>query len=338
MKTKLSFLFVLLITFLISSCTEEETENSSSDASINFSYTNDGINPSITVNSTSGFVQIENNSTLTDTQSKFIFTFSGVTFYENSNIYAVKNIRPEKKEETGTWSLDDENQFTSSKSKSLDIILVLDVSSSLGTNIANVKESARIMIQQILIENPDAKIGIVKFSEGNVHFNLSSNYSMLTNFILTSTQYTSPITNETYNLESRNATGLYEAILKAIELLDTSNAKGKGIITLTDGSNNYQENLNNDNYNVVVNALNQTDIKHYTIGFVGNQQEVNETILTNMAVNGQYAAANNTNINEVFTRFSNNIATIYDFVYKTNKSPFSGAKEFRLQIELEKVN
>ncbi len=318
---------------------EQSSDNPNSDAIINFSFTNDGVNPTLSVDSTTGSVQIDENSTLSQSTSRFIFTFTGVTFFENKDIFAVKDVIPQVKTETGTWILDDENDFDPADSKSLDIILVLDVSGSLENNIDNVKNSAIDMIRQILFDNKDARIGVVKFSEGKVSENFSSNLTTLANFIRLPSQYTSPITSETYHLESRDATGLYEAILEGIALLETSSAKGQGIITFTDGTNNYQENANNNVSNVVITALNNTNVKHYTIGFTGNQGSIDETILSNLAINGQYASANSiSNLKEVFTRFSNNIATIYDFVYETNKSPFNGEREFRLLVDLEKVN
>ena len=184
-----------------------------------------------------------------------------------------------------------------------------------------------------------AKVAVVKFSRGNVSTALSSDLNLLSNFILNTSSYTDNIlSGGTYNLEGKSETALYEAMLKGIEILNSSNARGKGLITFTDGKNNFQFDLNNDNKDVVVDALNTSNVKSYTIGFIGNNSEIIESTLIELAVNGDYSSANLSQLDQTFSLFSNSVSAIYDLTYNTNNAPFSGTRKVRFLIDLNQIN
>lgn len=355
MKTK--NLLILFLAFTLCSCDcflgflgpdcdecedcDVNSENPNSDAILYADFTNNGNSQTLILDETrtDGPIQIENQVTLTTVGSRYNFEFSGVTFLQGDNVFEVNNILSQKFEE-GQWQVDSENFLDYEPSKSLDIVLVLDVSSSLGANLADIKNSARQVLDQIFNNNSNAKVAIVKFSRGNVASALSSNEFELSQFISQTSTYTdNQLGGGTYQLENQNETALYEAMLTGIEILNNSNARGQGLITFTDGANNFQFDANNDDRQVVINQLNQSDIRSYTVGFVGNADEVNDQALSDLAIRGRFSKPTSINeLDQVFTSFSNSIGAVYDLIYDTNNAPFNGTKSYRFLIDLDQVN
>ncbi|MBN7810557.1 VWA domain-containing protein [Algoriphagus sp. H41] len=311
------------------------------DAILYADFTNNGNTQALILNETKtdGPIQIENQVTLNPVGSRYNFVFSGVTFLEGENVFEVNKIVSEKFEEN-RWQVDSENFLDYEPSKSLSLVLVLDVSSSLGDNLDDVKNSARQVLNQIFKNNPNAKVAIVKFSRGNLAHALSSNEFELSQFIAQQQTYSdSKLGGGSYQLENKNETALYEAMLKGIEILNNSNSRGQGLITFTDGANNFQFDPNNDDRQVVINALKQSSIRSYTVGFIGNADEVNSQALNDLSIGGKFSKpASITELNLVFTSFSNSVGAVYDLIYDTNNGPFNGSKPYRFLIDLDHVN
>ncbi|MGB1121571.1 MAG: vWA domain-containing protein [Saprospiraceae bacterium] len=281
---------------------------------------------------------MESTPNITEQNGRILFDFSGVTFKENKTVYQIDDILTERKNSDGCWIVDNENFLSYSFSKSLDIVLVLDVSSSLGQNISTIKDNAVDMITNILTNNPEAKIAVLKFSRGSVNTNFSSSISMLTQFILQDAIFNSPDIGN-YVLEGRNETGLYEAINSAIQLIDASSARGKGILTFTDGVSNFSFDPQFSTPDNVISSLTNSDISSYTIGYEGNQNSVEQSILEQIAVNGDFSFPRNLNdLDQVFQVFSNSVAAVYDLTYDTNNAKFDGEIEYRFLFNTTKIS
>lgn len=345
MKIILNYSLITFLLLLFTGCDNDDDSETpieeTADAIIYADFKNDGITQSLTLDTsmTQGPVQIENEVTFTENGTRFSFEFSGVTFIEGSSVYEINKIITQKYEED-EWQLDNENFLGYEPSKSLDIVLVLDVSSSLGDNLQEVKQGAISVLRQIFADNSNVKVAVVKFSRGYVSTQLSSNFTELSQFISNVTIQPNEVLGESnYILENKNETALYEAMLEGIDILKNSNARGQGLITLTDGANNFQENPDNADRQVVVDGLNSSDIRSYTIGFVGNGDGVNDQALEDLAVNGKFSKPSSVaELNQVFTSFSNSVAAVYDLIYNTNNAPFNGAKTFRYLIDLDQIN
>jgi hypothetical protein len=345
MKTFYLFSLIFLTTML--GCKDDDdnddttSDNPTADAIIYANFSNDGTNQvlSLDQSQTSGPIDIENQVTFLADGSRFKFTFSGVTFTEGNAIYEVEEIISQRNLE-GDWQQDSENFLDPSLTKSLDIVLVLDVSSSLGQSLSAVKNSAIVVLNQIFTNNANTKVAVVKFSRGHVASQLSSNFSQLSQFVNQTTMYTDTILGGgTYPLENKNETALYEAMLEGISILQSSNARGQGLITFTDGANNFQFDPVNENRSVVISALNNSQIRSYTVGFIGNANEINETALDELAVNGSFSSPSSIDeLDDVFTLFSNSIGAVYDLTYDTNNAPFTGTKAYRFLIDLNRIN
>ncbi|SDC69587.1 von Willebrand factor type A domain-containing protein [Algoriphagus faecimaris] len=268
---------------------------------------------------------------------RFNIFYPAVILKKDRQVFKILNFSTEKKE-NGCWVVDDENKLSPSNSKSLDIILVLDVSSSLNENLEKIKSSANQVIRSILQSNSSLRIAVIKFSRGALGSGFTSNSFDLNSFISTEQIYSSPDIGN-YILERRPETSLYEAIELAIDKLGDSKAKGKGILVFTDGLNNFQFNPLNQSPENIINKMKERDISTFTIGFEGNQGSVNRIALQNISVNGDYSFPTSIDdLNDVFVRFSNNIATVYDFTYNTSNSALSKPIEYRFLFNTERVN
>jgi hypothetical protein len=288
-------------------------------------------------------IQIENNPTISESQGRINFTFNNVTIKDGQDIYEVNSDGTNfdvitQRFQNGDWNNDDENKLYITPTQSLDVVLVLDVSESLEGNLAVIKERSVQFAVNILQQNPSARIGVVKFSRGFKTLDLTSNSSAIQTFILNTSQVeNSDIGN--YVLENRPETGLYQAMDTGIDLLGNSNSDGKGLVTFTDGFNNYQTDINYEDSNYVQQRLNNSDVSSYTIGFIGNQNTIETEVLENLAVNGQFAFPQTTEeLTNVFNTFSNSVAIVYDFIYDTNNSNQNNITKYRFLIRTTLVS
>ena len=338
--------FILLSLIFSSCCWFKDCDKDSEcpisikyDSKLSATYNNTKENgPSLTLdlNNSSEIINVESTPIITEINGRIQINYPAVTLKKNKEIYKIDDISTEVS--SICWIVDDENKLTWTYSKSIDIVLVLDVSSSLGENIETVKSSAKNVVNNILNQNPLAKIAIVKFSRGNVSTNFSSSKIELTSFINNNPLYNSPDIGS-YPLEGRNETALYEAIAEAIFLLNTSNARGKGILTFTDGVNNFHFNPENQFPEKIIGEMKISEIANYTIGFDGNQGGVDKLALEKISVNGDFSFPKSTSdLNQVFESFSNNVATVYDLIYNTNTSELAEPIKYRFLFKTTKIN
>jgi hypothetical protein len=194
------------------------------------------------------------------------------------------------------------------------------------------------MVSDILDNNPDARISVVKFSRGASFLPFSSNRDSLIQFINQNAVFLSPDIGS-YELEGRNETALYESIDLAIELLKSSDARGKGILTFTDGVSNFQFDPLYQNPGPIIEKLNANQISSYTVGYEGNQGSVDRTALQSISINGNFSFISDiSELSQVFVEFSNSVAAVYDLVYETNTAKLSEPIEYRFLFEMSLIS
>ncbi|MCB0644655.1 MAG: VWA domain-containing protein [Phaeodactylibacter sp.] len=338
----LSGLALLSALFLSTSCKDKNCESAKGfDAELIAEYENFvGSDPTLNINlaASSDIINIINPATVTEENGRIKINYPAVTFKDGKDVYRIEEIRTDRSNGDDCWITDDENFLSWSASKSLDVVIVLDVSSSIGSNLGTIKDGAANIVSTILGQNAAAKIAVVKFSRGNVDSGFSSTETDLVNFIQQETTFNSPDIGD-YVLEGRNETALYEAIDRAIQLLTDSDANGKGILTFTDGVSNFQFDPAFQSNASIIADLKDNNINSYTVGFEGNQGNVDRSALEKISVNGDFSFPDNlSDLDEVFTDFSNNVAAVYDLIYETNNGKFSKAIEYRFLFKTQKVN
>ena len=230
----------------------------------------------------------------------------------------------EWREDINDWKIDVEFTMEFTQVQDLLIMMVLDVSASLGTDIDKVKTYAANFITKVLTDIPNARIGIIDFSDEIHSFPPTNNKIALLNYIA--------------SLEQGPFTSLYEAVNMGIDFLDNGHAEGKALLVFTDGTDNNSnpefspsyliEKLDNSSFDVAINS--------FTIGLDGNGG-VDKPVLEALAANGGSAAFPD-NIDElgtVFEKFSSSIANVYNLTYIRNQQVIPSTDKARLRFVLK---
>ncbi|MDX1477317.1 MAG: vWA domain-containing protein [Saprospiraceae bacterium] len=332
---KLYNLFAMVACVLvIASCTKESTTTEFKDDEfelyIDF-WNPDGDNPQI---------RFDEANSSPEVKIDFSKTFAGVAVPPNFTNVIIENVRIiddngvnyhineikayEWREDINDWKHDVEFVMEFDQVQDLNVMMVLDASASLGSDFANVKAFAKNFIGQVFDDISSAKIGVVDFSDVINSFAPTSNQTSLNSYI--------------DGIEQGPFTTLYEAMAVGIDHLNGSSAESKAILTFTDGTDNNSRPQFTPSY--IVNQLNNdpsgVGITSFTIGFDGNGG-VDRPVLEQVTANGGAAAFPRT-INElevVFDRFSQQIATVYNLTYVRNQQVIDEATPAKLRFVLK---
>ena len=289
-----------------------------------FTNTN-GNNPKITIDGQASSDEIIiGTSDASIVNNRIEMQFPNIRIEDELGIYKIEFTEDVITEELreGEWIQDVENNLQAFYAQSLDVVLVLDLSSSLGNDVGFVKEYAIDFINLLFIENPNSRIGIVGFSEYINSLPLTSNKTSAINFVI--------------NLvENQDATKLYEAMDRGIDMIENSGSEGRALVTFTDGRNNSWSSVKYETSSSIYNRLNFTNINSYTIGLTG-KGGVDESVLQKLAVNGLYEFPETTNdLLKVFNKIANSVVSTYLFVYDRNSSPITNPIKLRFRIKVK---
>lgn len=254
----------------------------------------------------------------------FTKTFTGVAVPPNLTNVLIENVRIiddagvnyrieqinayEWRDDLNDWKQDVEFVMKYDQVQDLAVVLVLDASASLGSDISNVKAFAKDFIAKTLSRNPSARFGIVSFSDQIGTFGLSNNQEALNSFI--------------DGMEQGPFTTMYEAMSKGIDMLLATTAESKAVLTFTDGTDNNSKPQYTPGF--IIDRLNSDPsgvaISSFTIGLDGNGG-VDKPVLEQLTANGGEAAFPNSigELGEVFDRFSESISTVYNLTYIRNQ-------------------
>lgn len=244
---------------------------------------------------------------------------------ENDINYQIDDIIAyEWREDINDWKIDVEFTMEFTQVQDLLIMMVLDVSASLGTDIEKVKTYAANFITKVLTDIPNARIGIIDFSDEIHSFPPTNNKIALLNYIA--------------SLEQGPFTSLYEAVNMGIDFLNNGNAEGKALLIFTDGTDNNSNPEFSPSYllDKLENSSLDVGINSFTIGLNGNGG-VDKPVLEALANNGGSAAFPN-NIDElgtVFEKFSSSIANVYNLTYIRNQQIIPSTDKARLRFVLK---
>jgi Mg-chelatase subunit ChlD len=204
------------------------------------------------------------------------------------------------------------------------VVMVLDASASLGDDFAKVKHYASSFITNVLAEIPNARIGIVDFSDEINSFPPTNNKTALQNYIA--------------SIEQGPFTSLYEAVDRGINMLDNATAEGKTLLIFTDGTDNNSNpeltpsyllaKLNNSSGGIRINS--------FSIGLEG-RGGVDKPVLEDLAANGGTAAfpKNIDELGKVFEKFSSSISNVYNLTYVRNQQVIPDTDKRKLRFVIK---
>jgi Ca-activated chloride channel family protein len=269
----------------------------------------------------------------------FTKTFAGVAVPPNFTNVIVDNVRIidnhgvnyeidqitayEWREEIDGWKEDVEFTMNYTPVQDLVIIMVLDASASLGEDIAKVKQYASNFITNVLAEIPNARIGIVDFSDVINSFPPTNNKVALQNYIA--------------SIEQGPFTSLYEAVNVGIDILDNTTAEGKSLLIFTDGTdNNSSPEFTPEFLMEKIESSLDVSINSFTIGLEG-RGGVDKPVLEDLSVNGGLTAfpKNIDELGQVFDKFSSSIANVYNLTYVRNQQVIPEIDKRKLRFVIE---
>jgi len=249
-----------------------------------------------------------------------------VRIIDDNNInYQIDKITAyEWKEDIDDWKEDVEFTCDYKQVQDLSVMLVLDASASLGEDFSKVKQYASNFITAVLDEIPNARIGVIDFSDEIHSFPPTNNKVALQNYIASTTQ--GPFTS------------LYEAMNLGIETLEHMTAEGKTLLVFTDGTDNNSNPEFTPQY--LLDKLETTSggvrINSFTIGLEGNGG-VDKPVLEELAANGGSAAfpKNIDELGKVFEKFSSSIANVYNLTYIRNQQVIPDTDKRKLRFVIK---
>lgn len=222
------------------------------------------------------------------------------------------------------WKVDVEFTMDYTQVQDLAVTMVLDASASLGEDIEKVKQYAANFVTHLLSEIPNARIGIVDFSDQIHSFPPSNNKTAILNYIA--------------SIEQGPFTSLYEAVNTGIDILEGMEAEGKTLLVFTDGTDNNSNPEFTPDYLLqrLDNTSSDVRINSFTIGLEG-RGGVDKPVLEDLAANSGSAAfpKNIDELGEVFQKFSSSIANVYNLTYVRNQQVIPDVDKRKLRFVIK---
>lgn len=253
---------------------------------------------------------------------------NNVKFRDGQSAYAVTDIKTgEYRSTTESYFNDSENALDFDFSQSNSIVVVLDVSSSLGEQVDEVKEFAKSFVSTVLTDSiGTTEVAVVGFSGFVAASEFSSTEASVHSFIDALE-------------EGINETKLYQAIGEGVDLIESrTDVDGRALLVFTDGANNSWDSTDFEFPDLVTKELDQlNDVNLFVIGFEGTG-DVDPPALRRLAMDSTVEFPRTAgDLDRVFKRFARQISSLYRFVYDRNKSRTSTAKDLRFYFKAERI-
>ncbi|MCF7911271.1 MAG: VWA domain-containing protein [Candidatus Cloacimonetes bacterium] len=307
-------LMIILAGLLMISC------SSSDENDLEFylygEYTNTtGTNPDFTLSpeQTDSEVNFDGQPEYLVNVPDITITMNNLSLYEGNDNYYIDNIEVEEKigEE---WVWDPEFEVEFGNLTQLGVVLVLDVSNSLGADFEDVLAYAVEFVEVVVENAPQAQIGVVSFSNEIQFIAPGTDITAIEYFIS--------------NQEMGNYTLMYDAMALGIQMLTELNVDGRALVTFTDGSDNFSTSQPAD----LIDDLNTLGIRSYTMGLEG-EGGVNEQVLEQLAVNGQYRlTSSKSDLRKIFQFFAESVSNVYQISYKRSNQIITTPREIRFKF------
>lgn len=329
------YLSVICMTLLVGSCGKNGVDPNNPKSRefelyIDF-WNTQGTNPQITFDAVNSSPEIKID---------FSKTFAGITVPPKYTNVIIDNVRIiddndinytideitayEWREDINGWKIDVEFTMNYTQVQDLLIMMVLDASASLGTDFEKVKTYAANFVTKVLTDIPNARIGVIDFSDEIHSFPPSNNRIAILNYIA--------------SLQQGPFTSLYEAVNMGIDFLDNGQAEGKALLVFTDGTDNNSDPEFTPSYllDKLDNSAATVGINSFTIGLEGNGG-VDKPVLEALAANSGSAAFpdNIDELGSVFEKFSSSIANVYNLTYVRNQQVIPSTDKARLRFVIK---
>jgi len=307
-------LIVILAGLLIMSCSSSNEKDLEFYLYGDYTYTS-GENPNFSVRDdlTDSEVHFDGQPECQVNEHDITITMNNISLYEGDSNYYIDNVEVEEKvDEEWVWFPEFEVEF--GNLTQIGVVLVLDVSNSLGANFDDVLAYAVEFVEVVVENAPEAQIGVVAFSDEISAIPPGTDITAIEYFI--------------YNQEMGNYTMMYDAMALGIEMLADLDVDGKALVTFTDGRDNYSTTQPAD----LIVEMNTQNIRSYTMGLQG-EGGVNAVALEQLAVNGQYRLTSSKNdLRKIFQFFAESVSNVYQISYIRSSQEITSPREIRYKL------
>lgn len=310
----LLMLSVILAVIVIAGCSSSNGSDLEFYLFGDYSNTN-GNNPQFTVTQeiTDEEVKFDGNIEYSVESPDVMITMNNLSIYSSNENYHIDEVQVEESVD-GDWVWYPEFEVTFGNLTQLGVVLVLDVSESLGEDFEDVKSYAVEFVEIVAENAPEARIGVVSFSDSIQTLVPTTEIGLISAFI---------------NSQEMGAyTSMYDAIDTGITLLNNLDVNGRALVTFTDGRDNYSVATPAE----LVEDLTSAGIRSYTMGLEG-KGGVNVSVLSQLAINGQYRlTSSKSDLRRIFTYFAESVSNVYQVCYCRSSQTITTPREIRYKF------
>ncbi len=331
MNTKPFPLFALLLLSL-AACNKDELDPGCDqpigDEYLTYSYYNDGT-PTISADPTDTRGNISFDPAYARTVDNGVeITIPGVRIRSDDDNYEITRLQIDEKQ-AGESCFTFQSEFTNDQSSfQTDIasVLVLDMSTSLESNIEDLKAYASNYASTVVNSSPKSTVAVVFFSDRDAieatDFYTSANIGELNALIDNFTDY-------------RERTALYQATQRGLDLLDALPFEGeKSLVAFTDGGDN-----DSNNPSQLLAGISASPVEKFAIGLRG--ADFQESGLRSIAsANSNLVVADDIDVLEnIFQIVGRGVISVYEIRYTRSDQLLTAdeAVEIRISTETAKI-
>ncbi len=328
MKRKILFVATSFI-LVLSSCSKERTVEDCSEEGVigneffTVSYFNEGtptVSEPFSVNGNISYDTpfAENVSNGVDV------VIPGIRVRSQTNNFNITRVNIEERgnNEACFFVQNEFNLSDSSFSTDIASVLVLDMSTSLLGNIAQLKEYAKNYANTVVNSSNGSTVAVVFFSDRDAiqstAFYTASNIGQLNTIIDNFSNY-------------QERTALYQAVQTGITLLDNLPFTGeKSIVAFTDGGDN-----DSNNPSQLIAEINASDVEKFAIGLRGGDfQESGLREIVSQTSN--FVVADNINdLENIFATVSRGVISVWEVRYTRSDQLLSSDETLQIRFSFE---
>ncbi|MBN2891253.1 MAG: VWA domain-containing protein [Bacteroidales bacterium] len=323
-KTKLEFIktivFYSLIAIVLYSCGAGNKEYFTVD------YKNGDLGPSVEYekNPSSAYISYDTIETIDLGNGTIQIIASGIRVMTKKRNYEISKINIYEEYNKKFQIQNEFDNLTSSNKTDIAVVLVLDMSTSLGELVNDLKEYAKNFTDEIVNSTDESKVAVVFFSSRDdivtTDFYDKRNSEILKLIIDNFDTY-------------KSRTALFQATIAGISLLDSLEFDGSKVIAIfTDGGDN-----DTDNPDLKLTEISSNEYLRITIGLEG--EDFREDDLNAIASSKANAiiVSKSKNLEDAFKEMAKQIVSVYKVIYERSDQKLENPIEIKFEFEIDEI-
>ncbi len=284
------------------------------------------LSPGVELKEQSKFISVDSASATDIGQNTIRISLNGVRVQSSRNNFEIeKVIISEREKGNRKWEQQSEFSLNTSASKTdIASVLVLDMSTSLGNVVDDLKKYAKTFAHTVVDGTINSKVAVIFFStrsaiQSTIFYD-ASNISQLDALIDGYTNY-------------QDRTALFEATKAGIDMLDGLTFQGsKSLVVFTDGGDNDSNNPDN-----LKSAIGNSSISRYAIGLKGADFDKDDLDAVASDKGNSVVAKKEKDLGDVFSQITKQVVSVYHIEYNRSDQILNNPLEILFEVELDKI-